>query len=81
MTTRSAIKMLLLLVLGLPLLLVVLAWINSLLVAMGDTSAVSILDRTCMVGRVIWLLSLVAMVVLLAVRSADETDRSPPDQA
>ena len=80
MTTRSAIKTLLLSVLGLPLILVVLAWVNNLLSAMGDTSAVLAVGYVSTITRILWLVALVGLIVTLALQSLEETDQDSPDQ-
>ena len=80
MTTRSAIKTLLLFVLGLPLVLVVLAWVDDLLAAMGDTTAVLVAGHVSTIARVLWLVALVGLVVMLAVQSLDENDQAGPDE-
>ena len=79
MTARSATKLLLILVLALPLLLAVIAWVNGLLTARGDASAVNVLGHVSTVLRVIWLVCVVGLVVTLAIQSLDEPKNGPSD--
>ncbi len=79
MTTRSATKLLLILVLGLPLMLAVITWVDGLLHAMGDASAACVLGHVSTVLRVIWLVSVVGLVVMLAIQSLDESDHGSSD--
>ena len=80
MTIRTAIKALLLLVLSLPLAIVVLAWVNDLLAAMGDTSAVLVVGHADTIVRVVWLIALVGLVVILAVQSLDQPEHSDSEE-
>jgi hypothetical protein len=80
MTTRSATKTLLMIVLGLPLVLVVLEWVNALLTAMEDSAAVSVTGHVSLIARVAWLVALVGLVIILAVQSLDDNDRPGPDE-
>jgi hypothetical protein len=68
---RTALKSLLTLVLGLPILSVVLAWIAGLLAAMGDADAANVLGHINTATRVLWLVSLVGIVVVLGLESLD----------
>ena len=72
MTARSAVRLLLVLVLGLPLIQAVLAWVSGLLGAMGDAAAAGVLDHINTGARVAWLVCLVGLVVILALRSLEE---------
>jgi ABC-type transport system involved in cytochrome bd biosynthesis fused ATPase/permease subunit len=72
MIARPAIKVLLALVLGFPLLQAVLTWVAGLLGAMGDAAAADILAHINVGLRVAWLVSIVGLVVALAVRSVAE---------
>ena len=84
MTIRSALKLLLGLALGLPLLQTLLIWVAGLLAAMGDEAAATFLGRVNVIVGVLWLASLVGLVVLLAMKavnepapSGDEIDEPP----
>lgn len=68
---RTALKLLLILILGLPVASVAFSWIAGLLAAMGDASAASVLGHINTAVRVIWLLSLVGVVIALALESLD----------
>lgn len=68
---RIALKTLLALVLGLPILSVVLTWVTGLLAAMGDAGAATVLGYINIASRVIWLVSLVGIVVVLGLESLD----------
>jgi hypothetical protein len=74
MSARSAVKLLLALSIGLPLLQAILFWIGGLLEAMGDEAASGALSRIQMAAGVLWLISLSGLVVVLAVRSLEEDD-------
>lgn len=71
MNFRTALKTLLVLVLGLPILSVVLVWVAGLLGAMGDAGAANVLGHINSAARVIWLVSLVGIVVVLGMESLD----------
>jgi len=62
---------------GLPLLQAVLFWIGGLLGAMGDEVAAGVLTRIQTVAGVLWLISLVGLVIVLAVKTLDEDDAPP----
>ena len=68
---RITLKTLLVLVLGLPILSVVLAWVAGLLAAMGDAGAANVLGLINTAARVVWLVSLVGIVVVLGLESLD----------
>ena len=72
MNARSARKVLLVLVLGLPVIVVLLGWVGGLLTAMEDISAANILGHLSTAFRVLWLLTVVGLVIALAVDSLDE---------
>ena len=72
MTSRTAVKTLLLFVLGLPVLLAVLGWVTGLLTAMGDEAVATILRYINTGASVLWLVSVVGLVVALAVESLDD---------
>jgi hypothetical protein len=84
MSLRTALKALLGLAIGLPLLEAVLVWVGGLLGAMGDEAGATVLARINVAAGVLWILSLVALVILLAVRAVlepvdaiDESDEPP----
>ena len=72
MPLRLATKSLLCIVLGLPLLHAILAWVSALLDAMGDDSGAAVVSRVGLGIGVLWLASLAALVIVLALRSLDE---------
>lgn len=72
MTLRTALKTLLGLALGLPLVQSLLFWVAGLLTAMGDAGGATFLNRANTVLGVVWLASLTGLVVALAVRALDE---------
>lgn len=76
MSLRSAVKTLVALSVGLPLLQATLFWVGGLLGAMGDEAAAGILVELQTVTGVAWLVSLVGLVIVLAVRSLDEPDET-----
>ena len=73
MTSRSAVKLLLGFVLGLPILLAVLGWVGGLLRAMEDTVAAEVLRDLSTGFSVLWLVSVVGLVIALAVERLDES--------
>ncbi len=72
MKNRTTLKIVLTLVLGLPPLLIVLAWIADLFNALGDPAVGGILGHINTAVRVVWLLCIVGLVLLLALQSMDE---------
>lgn len=72
MTSRTAVRLLLLLVLGLPILQAVFAWVGGLLTAMGDAATAEVLGYVNTATRIAWLVSVVGLVVVLAVHSLEE---------
>ena len=67
MPLRSAIKILLVLVLGLPVAQIVLLWARGLLVSMGDPDGAAVIGHVGTACQVAWALCLVALVVVLAL--------------
>ena len=59
----------LVLVLGLPLVQTLLWWAAGLLAAMGDKAAAGVIGRVNTGAGVVWLVSLVGLVVVLAIES------------
>jgi hypothetical protein len=76
MTLRSATKTLLVLVLALPIVQAVLVWVRALLNALGDEASAAIVGRFGMACLVVWSLSVVGLVIVLAVSALNAT---PPD--
>ncbi len=76
MTSRNAVRILLLAVVGLPILQAVLFWVSGLLTAMGDESAAGVLRHIGTATAVLWLTSIIGLVVAVAVRVV-QSDSSP----
>jgi hypothetical protein len=76
MTLRSAVRLLLLAVLGLPLLQAVLMWVAGLLRAMGDESAATVIGHLNTAAGVLWLVTLAGLIVALAFQSLER----PPQE-
>lgn len=76
MTLRGAVRLLLMLVLGLPLVQAILVWVGGLLRAMGDEAAAGVIGAINTGVGVLWLVTLVGLVVALAF---DSLDRPPRD--
>lgn len=72
MNFRTALKTLLALVLGLPLVEAVLVWVSRLFESMGDENVKAVLDKTNIAIGVLWLISLVGLIVILALQNLDE---------
>jgi hypothetical protein len=72
MTLRSAIKTLLVLALALPICEAVLVWVVGLLKAMGDPEGARIITYFGLAFEVVWSLSLVGLVILLATITLNE---------
>jgi hypothetical protein len=79
MTLRTGLIILLGLALGLPLVQSLLWWVAGLLNAMGDAAAATALGRISIGTGVLWLASLVALIVLLAVKAVSEPDKAPDE--
>ena len=79
MTSRTAVKLLLALVLALPVLLAAFGWVAGLLAAMGDAAATTVLRHLSTGLSVLWLVSVVGLLIALAVETLDDTaDGSGP---
>jgi hypothetical protein len=76
MTLRSAAKTLLLLAVALPIVGAVLVWVAGLLQAMGDPAGVHIIVYFGVVCEVVWSISLVGLVIILAIITLNE----PPER-
>jgi hypothetical protein len=72
MRSRSAVKLMLALTLGLPLLQAVLVWVGGLFTAMGDPTTSTVLGHVNTATGIVWLVSVVGLVVALALQSLDE---------
>lgn len=72
MRSRTAVKVLLALVLGLPLLQAVLVWVGGLLQVMGDPATTTVLGHINTAIGILWLVSVVGLVVALAIQTIDE---------
>ena len=72
MNSRSAVKLLLGFVLGLPVVLAVLQWVIGLLSAMEDASAATVLEHSRTAIGVLWLLSVVGLVIAMALETLDD---------
>jgi hypothetical protein len=82
-TIRSAIRLLLGLAIGLPVLQALLFWVSGLLTAMGDEAAANFIQRLNLVVAIGWLASLIGLVVSLALLAAVDPppriyDEEPP---
>jgi len=71
MNSRTAIKVLLALVLGLPLLQAVFGWVGGLLTAMGDGATAGVLSHVSTAVGIAWLASVVGLLVAIAAYSLD----------
>jgi hypothetical protein len=76
-TLRSATKTLLVLALALPVAQAVLAWVAGLLRSMGDASGAAVVGHVGTSCQVVWSLSLVGLVIVLALVVLNER---PPDE-
>lgn len=78
MASRTSVKLLLGLVLGLPILQAVFVWVGGLLAAMGDETAANVLGSVNTVTGIAWLASVVGLVVMLAIRSLEQPPNLEP---
>lgn len=72
MNSRSAIKLLLCFVLGLPVVMAVLYWVVGLLSAMDDNAAATILGHVSTGTGVLWVLAVVGLVIAMAIETLDD---------
>ena len=77
MTLRSATKTLLVLALALPVVQTVLYWVRGLLVSMGDADGAAVIAHVGTACAVLWSVSLVGLVIVLAFESLNER---PPEE-
>ena len=78
MKIRTALKLLLGLTLGLPMLQSLLYWVSGLLASMGDDAAATAFQRLHIAVGVAWLVCLIGLVISLAMKAigdvGDEAD-------
>jgi hypothetical protein len=72
MTIRTAIKYLLGLTLGLPMLQSLLYWVAGLLASMGDDAAAEAFQRLHIAVAVAWLVCLIGLVITLAIHAVSD---------
>jgi hypothetical protein len=77
MTLRSAAKTLLVISLVLPVVQAVLVWVAGLLTAMGDGAGADIVSHVGTACQVVWTVSLVGLVIVLALIVLSER---PPEE-
>lgn len=74
MTIRNALKLLLGLTLGLPMLQSLLYWVAGLLASMGDTAAASAFGRLHIAVGAAWLVCMIGLVITLALKAIGDSD-------
>jgi hypothetical protein len=72
MTIRTALKYLLGLTLGLPMLQSLLYWVAGLLASMGDDAAATAFQRLHIGVGVSWLICLIGLVIALALKAISD---------
>jgi hypothetical protein len=77
MNLRSAAKTLLVISLALPVVQAVLVWVAGLLTAMGDAAGAAIIGHVGTACQVVWTISLVGLVIMLALIVLNER---PPEE-
>ena len=75
MTLRAATKWLLVLALALPVIQAVLVWVRALLRNMNDDEGAAIIASVGMACQIVWSISLVALVIVLAIIVVSEPPR------
>ncbi len=80
MPLRNAVKILLTMVLGLPILLAVLGWVIGLLTALGDQAAAAILKHLNTGVSVLWLVCIVGLVIVMALETFESSSSDPRDE-
>ena len=75
MTLRSATKWLVVLALALPVIQAVLLWVRALLRGMNDAQGAAIIATVSMVCQVVWSVSLVGLLILVAIIVLNEPPR------
>jgi hypothetical protein len=76
MTLRSTTKLLLTCALGLPVIQVVLIWVAGLLKSMGDEAGATIIRHVGTGCQVIWSVSLVGLVIILALMTLNNQSQN-----
>lgn len=79
MSLRGATKTLLVLALALPVIQAVLVWVGGLLRSMGDAAGAAIVRHVGTACQVLWSLSLVGLVIVLALVVLSEEGQGPRD--
>jgi hypothetical protein len=79
MTLRGATKTLLVFALALPVVQAMLLWVGGLLKAMGDAAGAAIVGHVGTACQVLWSLSLVGLVIVLALVVLNEESQAPRD--
>ena len=79
MNLRLAIKLLLGLVLGLPVLQTLLFWVAELLEAMGDAAVAEFFHRACVGVGSVWLAAIVGLVIVLGFRAVADSHLAQDD--
>lgn len=74
MPLRFTLRLLVGFTLGLPLVQMLLYWVAKLLSAMGDAAAARVMGRLMVINGVVWLVVLLGMIVLLALRAIDDDE-------
>jgi hypothetical protein len=80
MTIRTAIKLLLGLTLGLPMLQSLLYWVSGVLASMGDDAAASAFQRLHIGVGVAWLVCLIGLVISLAIKAISDAGDEGEEQ-
>jgi hypothetical protein len=79
MTIRNALKLLLGLTLGLPMLQSLLYWVAGLLASMGDAAAATAFSRLHIAVGVAWFVCLIGLVITLALKAIDDLSDAPDE--
>ena len=77
MTLRSAIKTLVMLALGLPVVHCVLIWVRGMVASMGDQAGAAIIGHVGTACLVTWSVTLVGLAIVLGI--AELNERPPKD--
>ena len=79
MTLRTALKSLLGLTLGLPMLQSLLYWVAGLLASMGDAAAAAAFSRLHIAVGVAWFVCLIGLVITLALKAIGDLSDVPDE--
>lgn len=79
MTIRTALKSLLGLTLGLPMLQSLLYWVAGLLASMGDAAAAAAFSRLHIAVGVAWFVCLIGLVITLALKAIGDLSDVPDE--